>query len=89
MCSRPAGNSSQGVCDLAGNVWEWVQDGWHDTYTGAPGDGTAWEEGASFRVSRGGSWYSTASNLRAANRLWDDPSYRINVLGFRLARSNP
>lgn len=89
VCSKPAGNSSQGVCDLAGNVWEWVQDGWHDTYTGAPGDGTAWEEGASDRVRRGGGWSNTASRLRASYRYRYGPSNRDIYLGFRLARSNP
>ena len=87
VCSKPAGNSRQGVCDLAGNVWEWVQDGYHDTYSGAPEDGTAWDEdGAAYRVIRGGSWYSTASVLRASNRNGYVPSDRNSNLGFRLAR---
>jgi formylglycine-generating enzyme required for sulfatase activity len=86
VCSKPAGNSTHGVCDLAGNVWEWTQDSWHDSYSGAPGDGRAWEGGASGRVLRGGGWGFTASYLRASNRFWYDPSSRINYLGFRLAR---
>ena len=86
MCSKPAGNSSQGVCDLAGNVWEWVQDGYHDSYSGAPGDGSAWEGSASLRVLRGGSWFNSASSLRASDRFGLGPSFRNNRLGFRLAR---
>ena len=87
VCSKPAGHSRQGVCDLAGNVNEWVQDSWHDSYRGAPGDGSAWEGGAiSWRVTRGGGWFDPASRLRASDRNWIDPSYHFNILGFRLAR---
>jgi formylglycine-generating enzyme required for sulfatase activity len=89
VCSKPAGNSTQGVCDLSGNVWEWVQDTWHDNYRGAPGDGTAWDTGASSRVFRGGSWSNAGSNLRASYRRRRAPSRRRGDLGFRLARSNP
>ena len=46
-----------GLYDMAGNVWEWVQDCWQDTYDGAPTDGSAWEEKHVVqRVIRGGSW---------------------------------
>lgn len=86
VCSKPAGNSTHGVCDLAGNVWEWVQDGYHDSYSGAPGDGRAWEGGASFRVGRGGGWINAAPLLRASYRYRSDPSKRNSALGFRLAR---
>ena len=49
-----------GLCDMHGNVWEWCLDYWHNNYEGAPTDGSAWiEEGDStFRVLRGGSWYT-------------------------------
>ena len=51
------GPNGWGLHDLHGNVWEWVQDCWNESYRGAPADGSAWESGdCSLRVLRGGSW---------------------------------
>ena len=81
------GNSRHDVCDLAGNVWEWTQDAWHDTPGGAPTDGTAWAGQAnSYRVTRGGGWAGSASYLRAANRNQSASHRPRDSLGFRLAR---
>lgn len=54
-CSAPSGNDKWGICDLAGNMNEWVEDDSHDSYQGAPSDGSAWVETprASTRVLRG------------------------------------
>ena len=53
-----------GLYDLSGNVLEWVQDGWHEDYHGAPLDGSAWEAGGDARrVLRGGSWYGRQARL--------------------------
>ena len=41
-CSRTAGNTLQGICDMAGNLAEWVEDDYHTNYDGAPNDGSAW-----------------------------------------------
>jgi len=83
----PGGQTPEGVEDLSGNVWEWVEDTWHETYEGAPDDGSAWiDAGASDRVIRGGSWGIVAAYARAAFRSWGDPGFRYGSLGFRLAR---
>ncbi len=90
VCSKPKGNTEQGLCDMAGNVGEWVQDWYHDSYNGAPSDGSAWESPAgSYRVFRGGSWYSVARYVRATGRDWFVPGLRSDLLGFRPSRSVP
>ncbi len=87
VCTAAAGNTSQGLCDMAGNALEWVQDWYHDDYSGAPSDGSAWESPpGDHRVLRGGSWFSNADNLRSSIRFWGDPSRRDSYLGFRCAR---
>ncbi len=77
-----------GLHDMHGNVWEWLQDCWHDNYEGAPDDGAAWESGDCVgRVLRGGSWSYTPWGLRSADRYGYGPTYRDNGRGFRLART--
>ncbi|MFZ0256368.1 MAG: SUMF1/EgtB/PvdO family nonheme iron enzyme [Gammaproteobacteria bacterium] len=76
-----------GLHDTAGNVWEWVQDCWHENYTGAPSDGSAWETGdCRYRVLRGGSWNREPGFVRSATRFWARPVNRSYNLGFRLAQ---
>jgi formylglycine-generating enzyme required for sulfatase activity len=75
-----------GLHDMHGNVYEWVQDTWHSSYTGAPRDGSAWEGSAAVRVMRDGGWCSDAANCRATYRFGYDQSYRNFNLGFRLLR---
>ncbi len=86
VCSKPLGNTRQGLCDMAGNAWEWVEDGYHESYEGAPTDGSAWKNGGSFRVFRGGSWNYDSGNARSAIRYYYGSDRRGNDLGFRLAR---
>lgn len=80
-----------GLYDMLGNVWEWVEDDWHDNYNGAPVDGHAWidEPSGSNRVIRGGSWGYNARICRSAIRGYISPGYRDYNLGFRLSRSLP
>lgn len=78
-----------GLHDMIGNVWEWVQDTWHDSYLDAPDDGRAWEEGSDSRVVRGGSWFYSSVLCRAASRHWCSPVLRLNLLGFRVCCSPP
>ncbi|MDX1654597.1 MAG: formylglycine-generating enzyme family protein [Candidatus Competibacteraceae bacterium] len=76
-----------GLYEVAGNVWEWVQDCWHDDYQGAPQDGSAWEEpGCARRVVRGGGWGGNPVFLRSAYRFRFAPDGANFLQGFRLAR---
>ena len=87
VCSKPQGNTKQGLCDMAGNAWEWVQDWYHNTYNGAPTNGSAWETPAgSYRVLRGGSWCDVAGIVRPTYRRDFDPGSRDHAVGFRPAR---
>jgi formylglycine-generating enzyme required for sulfatase activity len=77
-----------GLCDMSGNVREWVQD-WYGDYPPGSVTDPAGPSGGSYRVFRGGSWYVSAARARVALRRGVDPASRDNDLGFRLARSNP
>jgi formylglycine-generating enzyme required for sulfatase activity len=77
-----------GLYDMMGNVWEWTQDCYHDSYSDAPTDGSAWTTGAcDYRVLRGGSWINSPKGLRAALRTWLVADRRVNLFGFRVGRT--
>jgi len=85
--------NAYGLYDMAGNVWQWVEDCGHDSYNGAPANGAVWVSGnfgsrdCSVRVLRGGSYASNAAYLRAATRYWVHTDYRFSGYGFRVART--
>jgi formylglycine-generating enzyme required for sulfatase activity len=78
-----------GLHDMHGNVWEWVQDVWHDNYAGAPIDGSAWVTGGdqSRGVLRGGSWSDAPQGLRSANRGRGGLDDSDIFTGLRIART--
>ena len=88
VCSNAAGNTSHGLCDMAGNVLEWVEDRWHNNYRRAPSSGGAWTAGSSpRRVCRGGSWNDGARGLRVTYRLNESPSLQGVYIGFRCVKA--
>jgi formylglycine-generating enzyme required for sulfatase activity len=90
--THPVGQKKQnpwGLYDIHGNVWEWVLDSWHDNYSRAPADGSAWKAGDvdNFTgVARGGSWDDLAGLCRSAHRKCSAEGFRYGGIGFRLLR---
>jgi formylglycine-generating enzyme required for sulfatase activity len=72
--------------DLHGNVWEWCLDHWHDSYNGAPTDGSAWlsSDDNAARLLRGGSWFNFPWYCRSANRLRFARDVTNGSIGFRV-----
>ncbi|GBD53612.1 SUMF1/EgtB/PvdO family nonheme iron enzyme [Microcystis aeruginosa NIES-298] len=77
-----------GLYDMSGNVWEWCEDNWHDSYENAPKDGSAWLTNDNDyririnRIVRGGSFYYNPYRCRSASRL---THYVLNDnIGFRV-----
>ncbi len=76
----PNGSTTQGVLDMAGNVWEWCLNKYN-----VPND-IKIDKSGGLRVLRGGSWSGRLERLRSAARDWGLPGYRFNFVGFRLAQ---
>ncbi len=76
-----------GLYDMDGNVSEWTEDCWHESYLRAPRDGTAWlNPGCSAHAMRGGSWGSAPDQVRSAYRQGVSASLRSGRVGFRVVR---
>jgi formylglycine-generating enzyme required for sulfatase activity len=97
VCSTIDGNTAQGICDMAGNVWEWVLDEYHDSYIGAPQNEEPWctemsachlLQTSDHRIFRGGSWYDDTWRLTSKFRDHYSSDYRDNRLGFRIVKPN-
>jgi formylglycine-generating enzyme required for sulfatase activity len=82
-----------GLYDMTGNVWEWVEDCWHNNYSGAPADGSPWLEAwggdCGHRVRRGGAWYNNPGEVRTSYRTGGSAVTRDGLVGFRLAQDLP
>lgn len=78
-----------GLYDLHGNVCEWVEDGWHSSYVGAPADGSVWvaSDDSDRRVIRGGAWDYLPRLLRSAWRDSMPGGHRRDNVGFRIAQT--
>jgi len=94
LFTAPAGSYRRnpfGLSDMLGNAWEWVEDCWHESYEGAPSDGSAWLEtgggDCARRVLRGGGWNSGPGYLRSAARYRLTADGADFAVGLRLART--
>jgi len=89
---KATGLSAVGALDMAGNLFEWVEDCWYGDYTGAPSNGLAWTancSSGSYRVVRGGSFHYPAAYLRGASRSYLTQPLRFAYNGARCLRPLP
>jgi len=75
-----------GLYDMNGNVWEWVEDSYHDNYLNAPNDGDAWQSDGKRRVLRGSSWFNNPQLIRATKRFKEAPTAKSKFYGLRVVR---
>jgi sulfatase modifying factor 1 len=85
VCLKRAGDTEQGLCDMAGNVLEWTQD-WYGAYHHREQLNPTGPAGGRYRVVRGGSWSSFGWDLRVVDRNRVEPAKRSRSVGFRIVR---
>jgi len=77
-----------GLYDMHGNVWEWCWDRWDNNYyASSPAEDPRGPASGSFRVLRGGGWFSIARSCRSAYRSYNNPYFRNYYNGVRLVRT--
>ena len=86
VCTKPKGNTEQGLCDLAGNAFEWVADNYHSGYDETPVDGSPDPRPSNWMSMRGGGFNSDVK-LATRTRTFHEPDFFYSGLGFRCARS--
>jgi len=80
----PEGNSTENICDLLGNVWEWCSD-WYAGYSGGREENPTGPVAGERKVLRGGSWNGDPRNVRVSYRIRNPPTLRYDNIGFRCA----
>ena len=77
-----------GLYQVHGNVYDWVEDCWHDNYDGAPSDGSPWMgDNCGAHVLRGGAFSRKPQAARSAARIWFGSSNRLVYMSVRVARA--
>jgi len=80
----PNGSTTEGLCDMLGNVWEWCGD-WFGPYQTEVQENPSGPKHGDAKVGRGGAWNSNPRYVRVSNRLRNGPAYRYDDIGFRCA----
>lgn len=77
-----------GLYDMYGNVWEWVEDSWHDNNLKGPKDGSAWidKSNTDSRLARGGSWSLPPDDSNSVSRMKFANDHSVYTTGLRIVR---